>query len=70
LSKNKIKIETVAGNSPEIIKLANIIPLLNDRYDHTLVYTGQHYSQNMRDKFIDELNFKPDHDLKSNTSMF
>ncbi|HEY6535724.1 MAG TPA: hypothetical protein VIY08_08030 [Candidatus Nitrosocosmicus sp.] len=45
MSKNKIKIVTVAGTRPEIIKLANIIPL-NERYDHTLGYTGQHYSQN------------------------
>ncbi len=68
MSKNNIKVVTVAGTRPEIIKLANIIPLLNERYDHALVYTGQHYSQNMRDIFIDELNFKFDHDLKSNTS--
>ncbi|HEY0579468.1 MAG TPA: UDP-N-acetylglucosamine 2-epimerase, partial [Candidatus Nitrosocosmicus sp.] len=64
----KAKIVTVAGTRPDIIKLANIIPLLNKRYEHALVYSGQHYSQNMKDIFIDELNIKPDFDLKCNTS--
>jgi UDP-N-acetylglucosamine 2-epimerase len=68
LSKHNIKIITVAGTRPEIIKLAHIVPLLNKRYEHAFVYTGQHFSQNMKDIFIDELNFKPDFDMKSNTS--
>lgn len=68
MSKYNKKIITVAGTRPEIIKLAHIVPLLNKRYDHAFVYTGQHFSQNMKDIFIDELNFKPDFDMKSNTS--
>jgi UDP-N-acetylglucosamine 2-epimerase len=68
LSKKNAKIITIAGTRPEIIKLAHIVPLLNKRYDHAFVYTGQHFSQNMKDIFIDELNFKPDFDIKSNTS--
>ncbi len=63
-----MKIITVAGTRPEIIKIANIIPLLDKRFEHALVYTGQHFSQNMKDIFIDELNIKPDFDLKCNTS--
>ncbi len=66
--ERKAKIVTVAGTRPDIIKLAHIIPLLNKRYEHALVYSGQHYSQNMKDIFIDELNIKPDFDLKCNTS--
>lgn len=68
MSKNSFKIMTVGGTRPEIIKLANLIPLLNKFYDHAFVYTGQHYSSNMRDIFIDELNITPDFDLKCNTS--
>jgi UDP-GlcNAc3NAcA epimerase len=69
LSKErKVKIVTVAGTRPDIIKLSPIIPLLNKRYEHALVYSGQHYSQNMKDIFIDELHIKPDFDLKCNTS--
>src|SRR5689334_5947954 len=63
-----MKLVTIAGTRPEIIKLAHLVPLLNSNFDHKLVYTGQHYSPNMSDIFIDELNIKPDYDLKSNTS--
>jgi UDP-N-acetylglucosamine 2-epimerase len=58
---------TVAGTRPEIIKLADLVPLLNT-YNHSLLYTGQHYSHNMKDIFFDELNLKPDYDLRCNTS--
>lgn len=62
-----MKLLTVAGTRPEIIKLAELVPMLN-KYDHALLYTGQHYSRNMKDIFFDELNIKPDYDLKCNTS--
>jgi len=68
MSKQNAKIVTVAGTRPDIIKLAPIVPLLNKRFDHALVYTGQHFSENMKDIFIDELNINPDFDLKCNTS--
>src|SRR3954471_24731150 len=68
MSKQNAKIVTVAGTRPDIIKLSPIVPLLNKRFDHVLVYTGQHFSQNMKDIFIDELDIEPDYDLKCNTS--
>lgn len=63
-----MKLVTIAGTRPEIIKLAKLVPLLNSNFDHKLVYTGQHFSPNMSDIFIDELDIKPDYDLRSNTS--
>lgn len=63
-----MKLVTIAGTRPEIIKLAHLVPLLNNNFDHKFVYTGQHYSPNMSDIFIDELNITPDYDLQSNTS--
>lgn len=63
-----MKLVTIAGTRPEIIKLAYLVPLLNTHFDHKFVYTGQHFSPNMSDIFIDELNVKPDYDLQSNTS--
>ncbi len=63
-----IKAITIAGTRPEIVKLAHIVPLLNKNFDHNFVYTGQHYSSNMKDVFIDELNLQPHYDLKCNTS--
>ena len=62
-----IKIVTIAGTRPEIIKLSSLIPLLY-KYNHIFLYTGQHYSDNMKDIFFDELDLKPDIDLKCNTS--
>ena len=62
------KIITIAGTRPEIIKLSGLIPILNNKYDHELLYTGQHYSTNMKDIFFDELNLQPKYDLESNTS--
>lgn len=63
-----MKLVTIAGTRPEIIKLAYLIPLLNTNFDHKFVYTGQHFSPNMSDIFIDELKVKPDYDLESNSS--
>lgn len=67
-SKKQIDIVTVAGTRPEIIKLAELVPLLNRNYNHALLYTGQHFSENMKDIFFDELGITPDYDLKSNNS--
>ena len=35
-----MKLVTIAGTRPEIIKLAYLIPLLNTNFDHKFVYTG------------------------------
>lgn len=66
--KKNVDFVTVAGTRPEIIKLAELVPLLNKKYNHALLYTGQHFSENMKDIFFDELDMVPDFDLKSNTS--
>lgn len=67
-SYRKTEIVTIGGTRPEIIKLANILPILNKKYNHAFIYTGQHYSDNMKDIFFDELGIIPDYDLESNTS--
>ena len=64
----KLDIVTIGGNRPEIIKLAELVKLLNDEYKHAFLYTGQHFSTNMRDVFSEELDVKFDYDLDSNTS--
>ena len=69
MNSNKgAEVVTVAGTRPEIIKLANIIPLLRNDFEHAFVYTGQHYSTNMKDIFFDDLGIVPDYDFKCNTS--
>ena len=68
VEKNK-SIVTIAGTRPEIIKLAELVKLLNDsRSDHALLYTGQHYSDKMKSVFFEELGVKPDYDLMCESS--
>ena len=62
------RLVTIAGTRPEIIKLADFIPKVNEKFDHSFIYTGQHFSPRMKDIFIDELNVKPDYDFKCNSS--
>jgi UDP-N-acetylglucosamine 2-epimerase len=58
---------TIAGTRPEVIKLSEFVKHFRDM-DHAYVYTGQHYSSNMKDIFFDELGSQADVDLKCNTS--
>jgi UDP-N-acetylglucosamine 2-epimerase (non-hydrolysing) len=68
VEKNVVDIVTIAGTRPEIIKLADLVQLLNGRGNHALLYTGQHYSENMKSIFFDELKIKPDYDLRCDSS--
>jgi UDP-N-acetylglucosamine 2-epimerase len=67
-SSRNLEIVTIAGNRPEIIKLSELIKCLGSSYNNAFVYTGQHFSPNMRDVFFDELQVETDYDLESNTS--
>src|SRR5215212_453833 len=68
IEENVVDIVTIAGTRPEIIKLADLVQLLDDRGKHALIYTGQHFSDNMKSIFFDELKIKPDYDLRCDTS--
>ena len=63
----KCDILTIAGTRPEVIKLSELVKQLN-HYRHVYAYTGQHYSENMKDVFFDELDSSSDVDLCCNTS--
>ena len=47
----KIKVVTVVGTRPEIIRLSSIINRLNNSafIEHTLIHTGQNYDKNLND---------------------
>ena len=68
VGKNVIDVVTIAGTRPEIIKLSDLVQLLDGQGNHALIYTGQHYSDNMKSIFFDELKIKPDYDLRCDTS--
>ena len=58
---DKMKVMTVVGTRPEIIKLSQIIKKLDDNFDHTLVHTGQNYDYELNEIFFEELGLrKPD----------
>jgi UDP-N-acetylglucosamine 2-epimerase (non-hydrolysing) len=50
-----MKVMTVLGTRPEIIRLSRIIPLLDRHADHVLVHTGQNYDDRLSKLFFDEL---------------
>jgi UDP-N-acetylglucosamine 2-epimerase len=68
MQNRNFEIVTIAGNRPEIIKMSELVKSLNGIYRNAFVYTGQHFSPNMRDVFFDELNINFDYDLQSNSS--
>lgn len=56
-----MKIMTILGTRPEIIRLSRIIPILDEHCDHVLVHTGQNYDETLSDVFFQELGIrKPD----------
>jgi UDP-N-acetylglucosamine 2-epimerase (non-hydrolysing) len=59
-----MKLMTVLGTRPEIIRLSRVIPALDALCDHVLVHTGQNYDPSLSDLFFDELGVRaPDHYL-------
>lgn len=50
-----MKIMTILGTRPEIIRLSRIIPLLDQHAEHILVHTGQNYDKRLSDLFFEEL---------------
>ena len=56
------KVMTVVGTRPEIIRLSEVIKLLDRTVDHVLVHTGQNYDYTLNEVFFEELGLRaPDH---------
>jgi len=59
-----MKVVTVVGTRPEIIRLSRVINKLDEHTDHILVHTGQNYDYELNKIFFDELDIrKPDYFL-------
>lgn len=62
----KIKVITVVGTRPEIIRLSRVLAVLDEQTEHTLVHTGQNYDYELNGVFFDELGIrKPDYFLEA-----
>jgi UDP-N-acetyl-L-fucosamine synthase len=60
----KMKVMTVVGTRPEIIRLSRVIAKLDTHCEHLLVHTGQNYDYELNQIFFDDLGLrKPDHFL-------
>jgi UDP-N-acetylglucosamine 2-epimerase (non-hydrolysing) len=60
----KLKIITVVGTRPEIIRLACVIKKLDEYCEHILIHTGQNYDYELNEIFFDDLGIrKPDYFL-------
>lgn len=62
----KLKVMTVVGTRPEIIRLSRVMALLDEHCEHVLVHTGQNYDYELNQVFFDDLGLrKPDHFLNA-----
>lgn len=62
----KLKLMTVLGTRPEIIRLSAVIPCADRYFNHILVHTGQNYDYTLNKVFFEELGLRaPDHYLES-----
>jgi len=63
---NKIKVMTIVGTRPEIIKLSEVMKELDKHTNHIVVHTGQNYDYELNELFFEQLNVRtPDYFLEA-----
>lgn len=63
---DKLKVMTIVGTRPEIIRLSAVIKCADKYFDHILVHTGQNYDYTLNQIFFEDLNLRePDYYLDS-----
>jgi UDP-N-acetylglucosamine 2-epimerase (non-hydrolysing) len=61
---NKLKVMTIVGTRPEIIRLSAVMKAVEKYFDHVLVHTGQNWDYTLNQVFFEELGIKkPDYSL-------
>lgn len=66
MSVAKLKVMTIVGTRPEIIRLSRVMAALDRWTDHVLVHTGQNYDYELNGVFFEELGLRrPDHFLEA-----
>ena len=64
-----MKVMTIVGTRPELIRLSRVIHRLDESVEHVLVHTGQNYDYSLNEVFFSDLGIrKPDHMLGVDTS--
>ena len=60
---------TIMGIRPDFIRMSNVFKKLDNRFNHILIHTGQHYDEKLSLVFFNELNIrKPDYMLNTGVS--
>ena len=66
---SKLKVVTIVGTRPEIIRLSRLIPKLDEHTDHIFVHTGQNSDPKLNDVFFEDLELRqPDYYLNVDTA--
>ncbi len=69
MKKSILKVMTVIGTRPEIIRLSRTMSLLDEHLNQVIVHTGQNYDYELNEVFFTELELrKPDHFMNIDTS--
>ncbi|MBE0675575.1 MAG: UDP-N-acetylglucosamine 2-epimerase (non-hydrolyzing) [Bacteroidales bacterium] len=69
MNKTKLKVLTVVGTRPEIIRLSRVMPLLDEHVNHIIAHTGQNYDYELNEIFYKDLELrKPDFFLNVDVS--
>jgi UDP-N-acetyl-L-fucosamine synthase len=69
MKKSKLKVITIVGTRPEIIRLSRVMQILDKYLNHITVHTGQNYDFELNEVFYEDLELrKPDYYLGVNTS--
>ena len=55
----KLKIATIVGTRPEIIRLSRVLSALDECCEHTLIHTGQNYDYELNEIFFKEMGLRP-----------
>ncbi|MBI5574846.1 MAG: UDP-N-acetylglucosamine 2-epimerase (non-hydrolyzing) [Deltaproteobacteria bacterium] len=54
-----MKVLTILGTRPEIIRLSCVIPVLDGLCEHVILHTGQNYERSLNDVFFEEMEIRP-----------
>ena len=66
MNTKRLKVVTVIGTRPEIIRLSSVISKLDDFCEHIIVHTGQNYDYELNEIFFQDFKIrKPDHFLSA-----
>jgi UDP-N-acetylglucosamine 2-epimerase (non-hydrolysing) len=66
MSINRLKVMTILGTRPEIIRLSQVIKSFDKYFNHILVHTGQNWDYTLNQVFFDELGLRaPDYFLEA-----